>query len=242
MGITTVRQAKISSAVFQSVNTPIWVTNSGSLGGTIYTGNSVSIQLSATDPQGRSLTYSCGTLPPGLSLSSSTGLITGTVSLIESSSYTFDAIVSNGINSSTRSFTIDITKSRLPIRYLRGISSGSTANTGNHWVEVQAINSSGTNVAAGVSSPSTILTNGNVSTGDYWSAGDGSDIIWTMDLGQLYYNISSIKFWMYYGDGRTYYNVGILGSADGSNFTYIRARQNNQNNADGTTQSVQWRS
>ena|GEM_PF-6937608 len=44
-------------------------------------GNTVNVQVQATDPRGGTLTYSASNLPPGLSINSTTGAITGTISI-----------------------------------------------------------------------------------------------------------------------------------------------------------------
>lgn len=86
---------------------PIWQTAAGSLG-TIYTGQNISTQLTATDEENNSLTYSLvsGTLPTGLSLSSA-GLISGTVSGSTSQTFNFTISVSDEINTAqNRIFSI----------------------------------------------------------------------------------------------------------------------------------------
>lgn len=88
---------------------PVWNTTSGSLGNIFDTNrSSTTFQLSATDPDGTSLTYSLasGTLPPSMSLSSS-GLISGSTSAVASdTTYSFTARVSDGLNTSDRNFSI----------------------------------------------------------------------------------------------------------------------------------------
>jgi hypothetical protein len=86
---------------------PVWATTAGSLG-SIITGQVVSIQLSSTDAESDSRTYalSSGSLPAGLSLSSS-GLISGTASGTTSQTFTFTVTVSDGFNALvSRSFSI----------------------------------------------------------------------------------------------------------------------------------------
>jgi hypothetical protein len=86
-------------------DSPVWSTSSGSLG--TYTGSS--IQLSATDDESNTITYSVtsGSLPTGLSLSSA-GLISGT-NTATAGTYTFTVSASDGINTAvTRSFSIVI--------------------------------------------------------------------------------------------------------------------------------------
>ena len=89
---------------------PVWSTAAGTLGSYV-TNASVSIQLSATDEENNSLTYSLssGTLPTGLTISSS-GLISGTITGSSSQVYNFVIGVSDSINSAqTRSFSITYT-------------------------------------------------------------------------------------------------------------------------------------
>ena len=64
----------------------------------------VSLQLAATDPNGTALTYSANGLPPGLSVNSATGLISGKLSK-RTRTYTVTATVSDGSLSSSRTFT-----------------------------------------------------------------------------------------------------------------------------------------
>lgn len=63
------------SWVVASANAPPVVTNPGSQNGRV--GLAVSLQIGATDPNGDSLSYSAAGLPAGLTISSSTGRITG---------------------------------------------------------------------------------------------------------------------------------------------------------------------
>jgi len=91
-------------------DSPVWSTTAGSLG-SIVTGQSASIQLAATDEESNSLSYSVssGSLPGGLSLSS-TGLISGTASGSTTQTFTFTVSVSDGSNTGqTRSFSIAYT-------------------------------------------------------------------------------------------------------------------------------------
>ena len=69
---------------------------------------SVSLQLSATDPDGTALTYSASGLPPGLNVNGSTGLISGTLSST-TGTYTVTAAVSDGSLSNSRTFAWTVT-------------------------------------------------------------------------------------------------------------------------------------
>jgi len=91
---------------------PAWTVSAGSLG-TIYdigrTG--VSITTGATDDEADTLTYSVsvGSLPAGLSISSSTGTISGTATAVGSdTTSTFTLSVTDGANTTTRQYSITV--------------------------------------------------------------------------------------------------------------------------------------
>ncbi len=75
-------------------NNPPEVNNPGSQATT--EGDSVSLRIQASDPDGDSLTYSANGLPPGLSINSSTGLISGTLGLDTAGTYSVRVSVSDG--------------------------------------------------------------------------------------------------------------------------------------------------
>jgi len=92
---------------------PVWSTASGSLG-SFSDGTSVSVTLLASDPDGSSVTYSLqsGTLPSGLALNSSSGVISGTASVVANdttSSFTIRA--TSNSQTADRAFSITITAS-----------------------------------------------------------------------------------------------------------------------------------
>jgi hypothetical protein len=80
----------------------VTVTNPGSQSTT--TGSSVSLQIHASDSAGAALTYSASGLPTGLSVNSSSGLISGTASTAGTYQVTVTATDSTGASGST-SFT-----------------------------------------------------------------------------------------------------------------------------------------
>jgi hypothetical protein len=84
------------------------VTNPGSQTGTV--GTATSLQIHATDSGGATLTYSATGLPTGLSINSSSGLISGTPSAAGTFSVTVTATDSTGASGST-SFTWTINTS-----------------------------------------------------------------------------------------------------------------------------------
>jgi Putative Ig domain len=85
---------------FQSMTAnTVTVTNPGSQTGTV--GSAVSLQISASDSaSGQTLTYSAAGLPAGLSISSSTGLISGTPTTAGTSSVTVTAKDTTGASGS----------------------------------------------------------------------------------------------------------------------------------------------
>jgi hypothetical protein len=91
--------------------TPDWSTASGTVATVVEDEAMTSVQLSATDPEGSSVSYSVtsGALPTGLSLSSS-GLITGTPNVSDAYStgvtHNFTVGASDGTNTTSRSFNI----------------------------------------------------------------------------------------------------------------------------------------
>jgi hypothetical protein len=92
---------------------PVFDTASGTLG-TISDSSRSSYTLAsaaATDPDGDTITYSItsGSLPPGLSISSSTGAITGTASAVGSNTTsTFTVSAATSFQTATRSFSITV--------------------------------------------------------------------------------------------------------------------------------------
>ncbi|MER6126609.1 putative Ig domain-containing protein [Streptomyces sp. NPDC001795] len=91
-----------------STGNTVTVTNPGSQSTT--TGSSVSLQISASDSAGATLTYSASGLPTGLSINSSTGLISGTASTAGTYSTTVTAKDSTGASGSA-SFTWTVSSS-----------------------------------------------------------------------------------------------------------------------------------
>lgn len=98
------------------------------------------------------------------------------------------------------------------LRYIRNYINGNSINAGNHWVEIQAIDLNGTNVALnkavtmsqieGNSAPASILVDGSTATDPYINSATGLQYA-QVDLGSRL-AIKEIRVWHYYGDGRTY--------------------------------------
>jgi Putative Ig domain len=92
-------------------------------------GQSVSLQLSATDPGGLALQYSASGLPPGLSIASSTGLITGTPTTAGTYNITARATNTDG-RSASQSFTWSILNQ--PVSTQPGNGKGGNGNGGGN--------------------------------------------------------------------------------------------------------------
>lgn len=85
-----------------SVNQPPVITNPGNQ--TNVEGDSVNLSISATDPDGDSLSYGASGLPNGLSINSATGVIVGTVNTVGPFNVTVTADDGNG-GTDSASFT-----------------------------------------------------------------------------------------------------------------------------------------
>jgi hypothetical protein len=95
--------ASFTWTINSATGNTVTVTNPGNQTGTV--GTAVSLQINATDSaSGQTLTYSATGLPAGLSISSSTGLITGTPTTAGSNSVTVTATDTTGASGSA-SFT-----------------------------------------------------------------------------------------------------------------------------------------
>ncbi len=88
--------------------TPVWTTQSGSLGafGEL---SSVSVSVLATDDENSAISYSSSNLPEWLSLNTSTGQLTGTSpSVLSNTTYSFNITASDGFNTTSRAFSVSV--------------------------------------------------------------------------------------------------------------------------------------
>lgn len=76
----------------------------------------VSLTLSATDPDGTAVTYQATGLPPGLSINSNTGVIAGTLSASSAGLYTVNATASDGSLTSSRTFAWSVGNTDTPVQ------------------------------------------------------------------------------------------------------------------------------
>ena len=84
-----------AETVFRPSDAPT-LRNPGSMSGVV--GLSVVVQLTATDPHGLALTYSAGSLPPGILISSNSGRISGTPTTAGNYDVTVAATNTNGVS------------------------------------------------------------------------------------------------------------------------------------------------
>jgi hypothetical protein len=134
-------------------------------------GDTVSLQLQGLS-SGGTLTYSASGLPNGLSLNSTTGLITGTIAAGDAANgpYTVDAAVSNGNVSASQTFTWNVN----PVVNLTAPADQNNKEGDNVSLQISATDSkhatltySATGLPAALSiSSSTGLISGSISSGD----------------------------------------------------------------------------
>ncbi len=111
------------------------------------------------------------------------------------------------------------------VRYIKDCINGSSSDSDNHWVELQAIKN-GVNLAKGktVTGTSTVngatyITDGDITTTNYTFLSTGLQCV-ILDLGAIY-DLDEIAVWHYYGDSRTYNSNVTYASIDNSNWTSV---------------------
>jgi hypothetical protein len=147
---------------------PTWNTSSGELAAT--TGAGYSVQLSTSDVEGEAITYSMasGTIPAGLSMSSS-GLISGTATILDGTNHSFTVTATDASGTTAdRSFTI---MDKAPL-LSAGASTGGTVSTYGSF-KVHTFTTSGTFVAAGTGTIDIMLCGGGGSCSPTHGGGAG---------------------------------------------------------------------
>lgn len=76
------------------------------------------------------------------------------------------------------------------------------------------------NVALGASAPNALIVDGVTTSNPYYSTGSGTLASVMVTLGSAQ-DISTVKVWHYYADGRTYHNSKTEVSEDGTSWTTI---------------------
>ena len=130
-------------------------------------------------------------------------------------------------------------ESGMKIRYVRDGISGNTKNTDNHYCEFQVFNSVGENIALGKNLTAyggtvyanSVATDGIVDS-QWLGNGSGTDTVkyMTFDNGFIE-DVSRIKIWHYYPDGRTYYKNIVQVSTDGTNWITVYQGQKPETSA-----------
>jgi hypothetical protein len=153
---------------------PTWNTDAGALADT--TGSGYSVQLSASDAEGEAITYSMasGTIPAGLSLSSS-GLISGTATNLDGTNHSFTVTVTDASGTTAdRSFTI---MDKVPPPTFYNSSTGGTISTysdGGTDYKVHTFTTSGTFVAGGDGTADIMIIGGGGGSGEEYAGGSGA--------------------------------------------------------------------
>jgi prepilin-type N-terminal cleavage/methylation domain-containing protein len=120
----------------------------------------------------------------------------------------------SGLKASTgTNFTYEVNNSANPKTF------SLTANNGTLFYFISESSSARPNIAKGVSSSSSLLTDGVVTSSPYFSMSPGLQSV-TVDLGGVY-DVSAIKVWHYHADARTYYATRTEVSTDNSTWTTV---------------------
>jgi hypothetical protein len=99
--------AVVGTFTYESAANPIFFANPGAQNN--FVNDSVSVLLAATESSAATFTYSQSGLPTGLSLNSSTGLISGTIDSGDTpGNYTIQVSVTNGVSTVSQTFTWSI--------------------------------------------------------------------------------------------------------------------------------------
>ncbi len=106
-------------------------------------GASVSITLTASDPDGNALTFTATGLPAGATLNASTGVISGTLGYTSAGTYAVNTTVSDGTLSVSRSFSWVVTNTnRAPV--LTAVADQTTAADTDATLQIVASDPAGT--------------------------------------------------------------------------------------------------
>ena len=100
------------ASLLDAGGSPTWTTAAGSLGSITEVATGTHATVAASDPDGTALTYSVttGSLPGGLSLHSTTGVISGDPTDVGSDTTTnFSISASDGVNATSRDFSMIVT-------------------------------------------------------------------------------------------------------------------------------------
>jgi hypothetical protein len=115
-------------------------------------GNSVGLQLNASDPDGNVLTFSASSLPLGLNINAATGLVSGTIASDAASSVPLNVTVTVTDNgqpplSASVSFPWNITAS-IPVNTVRLVAPAGPVSPGTTFPATVQVNTGTTNVVS----------------------------------------------------------------------------------------------
>jgi len=124
---------------------------------------------------------------------------------------------------------------------------GSSANAANKYNEIQILTTTGVNLVTAATVVTALSVAeccgsghslSNVKDGDTTTymelLSDQSTAAVQVDLGSVTTNVRSIKFWNYWQDAQTYYNVQIMISVDGVRWTKVYGPVNTLQTSSGT--------
>ena len=214
-GLTVIANQTISTG-----GTPTWNTAAGTIS-TIYDryGSYAGIAtLSATDPDGQSVTYSVtsGSLPGGTSLNSNTGTISGdpTDLTVATETSNFTVAASDGVNSTSRSFSMVVNAA------IDGSSSFRAARNG---ADIKALNPSASDGTYWINP----YTNASYANPQQYTVDMANDGWITVDLSDAATNLNNYLSY-YSGAG----NSVINWNSSIANYLYIASSNsgNNSNN------------
>ena len=121
---------------------PTWTTSAGSLGSILEIDTGTHATVAASDPDGTTLAYTVttGSLPPGLSLHSTTGVISGDPTDVGSDTTTnFSISASDGVNATSRDFSMQVQDAPIggsnnPGTDCKAIYDGGVTSSGTYYI------------------------------------------------------------------------------------------------------------
>ena len=171
--VKAINSSGLSGELADQINVdsaPTWSTSAGALG-TKMIGDSVSITVSATDAEGDTIAYSVssGSLPSGLSINSSTGVISGTLGG-SAATTTFDLRATAGSKTADRTFNI------VSIAPASGGNNIVNYSHGGVNYKIHVFTSNGTFTRNGISTADVLVVGGGGGAG--FGGGGAGALVW----------------------------------------------------------------
>jgi len=198
--------------------TPNWNTASGSLG-TVSDQETVSLSVSATDPDGSSIIYNIesGSLPGGVSLNSSSGLLSGNpTDLANSTTYNFTVgATDNAGNKTTRSFSIYVLAEN-PNVIVPGVTAWYDFTSWNNTTKIWSdkINSNHTSAGSAGITTATVAANsaGASKAIQCMQGGTGESLYWPSNILPSTYTLFHVTRYSGLGSRERIYTNGSTGN------------------------------